>query len=128
MNGNIQMVGNAALMALPKTAFLSSRKVAPQDVMWCYDWATGVRDMEKCIMGSLAPLIRTAVCRNSSEHIHCPFPVSRESGVYYSHATTEWNDDEGEASRENKVRGRRGVRRWAGVRSSWRGDEIPRAG
>ena len=40
---DVQMIGNAALMALPKTAFLSSRKVAPQDVMRCYDWATGMR-------------------------------------------------------------------------------------
>ena len=37
------MIGNAGLMGLPKTAFLSSRKVAPQDVMRCYDWATGMR-------------------------------------------------------------------------------------
>ena len=43
MNGNIQMVGNAALMALPKVAFLSSRRVAPAAVMRCYDWATGMR-------------------------------------------------------------------------------------
>ena len=40
---NVQMIGNAGLMGLPKTAFLSSRKVAPQDVMRCYDWATGMR-------------------------------------------------------------------------------------
>ena len=43
MNDNVQMLGNAALMALPKVAFLSSRKVAPSAVMRCYDWATGMR-------------------------------------------------------------------------------------
>ncbi len=41
MNANVQMLGNAALMALPKVAFLSSRRVAPAAVMRCYDWATG---------------------------------------------------------------------------------------
>ena len=39
----IQMLGNAALMELPKIAFLSSRQVAPAAVMRCYDWATGMR-------------------------------------------------------------------------------------
>ena len=43
MNDNVQMLGNAALMALPKVAFLSSRRVAPAAVMRCYDWATGMR-------------------------------------------------------------------------------------
>ena len=43
MTDNVQMLGNAALMALPKVAFLSSRKVAPAAVMRCYDWATGMR-------------------------------------------------------------------------------------
>ena len=40
---NVQMIGNAGLMGLPKTVFLSSRKVAPAAVMRCYDWATGMR-------------------------------------------------------------------------------------
>ena len=43
MNSEIQMLGNAALMELPKIAFLSSRRVAPAAVMRCYDWATEMR-------------------------------------------------------------------------------------
>ena len=43
MTDNIQLLGNAALMALPKVAFLSSRRVAPAAVMRCYDWATEMR-------------------------------------------------------------------------------------
>ena len=43
MTDNIQMLGNTALMALPKVAFLSSRRVAPAAVMRCYDWATEMR-------------------------------------------------------------------------------------
>ena len=43
MADNVQMLGNAALMALPKVAILSSRRVAPAVVMRCYDWATEMR-------------------------------------------------------------------------------------
>ena len=43
MTVNTQMLGNAALMALPKVVFLSSRRVEPAAVMRCYDWATGLR-------------------------------------------------------------------------------------
>ena len=43
MTDNVQMLSNAALMALPKVAFLSSRRVAPAVVMRCYDWATEMR-------------------------------------------------------------------------------------
>ena len=43
MEEKFQMLGNAALMALPKVAFLSSRRVAPAAVMRCYDWAMGLR-------------------------------------------------------------------------------------
>ena len=60
---NVQMIGNAALMGLPKTAFLSSRKVAPQDVMRCYDWAIGVRDTDKCIMGGFQSALEKDVLR-----------------------------------------------------------------
>ncbi len=60
---NVQMIGNAGLMGLPKTAFLSSRKVAPQDVMRCYDWATGVRDTDKCIIGGFQSALEKDVLR-----------------------------------------------------------------
>ena len=43
LNSEIQILGNAALMALAKVAFLSSRRVAPAAVMCCYDWATEMR-------------------------------------------------------------------------------------
>ena len=43
MEENFKMLGNAALMALPKVALLSSRRVAPAAVMRCYDWATEMR-------------------------------------------------------------------------------------
>ena len=42
MTVDIQTLGNAALMGLPKVAYLSSHKVAPAAVMRCYDWATEI--------------------------------------------------------------------------------------
>ena len=58
MAPNIQMIGNAKLIEMPnKVAFLSSRKIAPDDVLRCYDWAAKVRDSDACIMsGFQSPL------------------------------------------------------------------------
>ena len=49
---------NLALLDAPKkVAFLSSRKIAPDDVLRCYDWAAKVRDSDACIMsGFQSPL------------------------------------------------------------------------
>jgi hypothetical protein len=59
LNGEIQMLGNAALMELPKTAFLSSRKVRPDAVLRCYDWAAKMRDEGRCVIGGFqSPLER----------------------------------------------------------------------
>lgn len=58
------MIGNASLLDLPdKVAFLASRRVAPQDVMRCYDWATEIRDKEKCIMGGFQSALEKDVLR-----------------------------------------------------------------
>jgi len=50
--------GNAALLDVPeKTAFLSSRRIAPADVLRCCDWASRVRDGGGCIVsGFQSPL------------------------------------------------------------------------
>lgn len=60
---NIQMIGNAMLMELPKVAFLSSRRVAPAAVMRCYDWATSVRDGGQCIIGGFQCALEKDVLR-----------------------------------------------------------------
>ena len=58
------MIGNASLLDLPdKVAFLASRRVAPQDVMRCYDWATDVRDKEQCIMSGFQSALEKDVLR-----------------------------------------------------------------
>ena len=50
--GNLQMLGNAALLELPKTAFLASRRVAPAAVLRCYDWAGEMRKAGRCVIGA----------------------------------------------------------------------------
>lgn len=47
---DIQYIGNIELLKLPKTAFLSSRKISPQSVMACYDWATQQRSAGRCVI------------------------------------------------------------------------------
>ena len=55
----IPHLGDAAIWALPKIGFLSSRKVPPAAVMKCYDWATEMRDRGACVMGGFqSPLER----------------------------------------------------------------------
>lgn len=60
----LQMIGNASLLDLPdKVAFLASRRVAPQDVMRCYDWATEARDKGQCIMSGFQSALEKDVLR-----------------------------------------------------------------
>jgi hypothetical protein len=49
--------GNETKWALPKTAFLCSRKVPAAQVLKCYDWAIAMREAGKCVMlGAHSPL------------------------------------------------------------------------
>lgn len=64
MKTALQMIGDASLLDLPdKVAFLASRRVAPQDVMRCYDWATDVRDKGRCIMSGFQSALEKDVLR-----------------------------------------------------------------
>ena len=50
--GNIGLIGSQK-----KVAFFSSRKIAPDDVLRCYDWAAKMRDSDACIVsGFQSPL------------------------------------------------------------------------
>lgn len=46
----IQYNGNIELLRLPKTAFLSSRKISSVAVLKCYDWATQQRSAGRCVI------------------------------------------------------------------------------
>lgn len=46
----IYHIGNIDILKLQKTAFLSSRNIAAQAVLACYDWATEQRKAEQCII------------------------------------------------------------------------------
>ena len=63
VNREIQMIGNAALMELPKTAFLSSRKVPPAAVMRSYDWATEMRKSGQCVVGGFQSALERDVLK-----------------------------------------------------------------
>ena len=54
----METVGNIGLLgSQKKVAFLSSRKIAPDDVLRCYDGAAKMRDSDACIMsGFQSPL------------------------------------------------------------------------
>ncbi|NLG06015.1 MAG: DNA-binding protein [Clostridia bacterium] len=43
-------LGNDKLLALPKTAFLCSRRVPARAVLKCYDWAVQKRDAGSCVI------------------------------------------------------------------------------
>ena len=49
---NMEYLGNKELMNLPKTAFLASSTIAPDEVLRCYDWATG--EHEGCVMSGFS--------------------------------------------------------------------------
>lgn len=46
----LQYIGSTDILKLPKTAFLCSRKISPQSVMACYDWATKQRSTGRCVI------------------------------------------------------------------------------
>ncbi len=52
-----QYQGNRALLERKLTAFLSSRTIATEKVMACYDWATSLNAETDCVVsGFLSPI------------------------------------------------------------------------
>ncbi len=45
-----ESLGNTALLELPKTAFLCSRKVPASVILKCYDWAIEQREKSECVI------------------------------------------------------------------------------
>lgn len=56
-------LGNKDLLDLPKTAFLSSRQIPPEQVLKCYDWATARRDAETCVISGFHSALEKDVLR-----------------------------------------------------------------
>ncbi|MBV6443659.1 MAG: DNA-binding protein [Haliscomenobacteraceae bacterium CHB4] len=53
----VSQLGNAAILDLPLTAFLCSRKVPAEAVLRCYDWAIAQREAGQCVIsGFHSPL------------------------------------------------------------------------
>ena len=58
-NDTCSLLGNEALLKREKVGFLASRRVPPEAVMRCLDWATRMRDEGTCVMsGFQSPLER----------------------------------------------------------------------
>ena len=56
-------LGNADLLTLPKTAFLSSRKISPEAVLRCCTWATAQRDAGRCVISGFHSALERDVLR-----------------------------------------------------------------
>lgn len=56
-------IGNQSLLNLPKTAFLSSRKITSNVVLKCYDWATVMRDSGVCVISGFSSKLEKDVFR-----------------------------------------------------------------
>lgn len=46
--------GNEKLMEKPKVGFLASRRVASEEVLRCYDWATKQAEMRRCVVSGFS--------------------------------------------------------------------------
>ncbi|OAV66129.1 DNA protecting protein DprA [Bacteroidales bacterium Barb6XT] len=53
--------GNIELLKLPKTAFLCSRKAPASAILKCYDWATAMREQNRCVVSGFHSLIEKDV-------------------------------------------------------------------
>lgn len=53
--------GSPALLNLPKTAFLCSRKVPAGIILKCYDWAIAQREAGNCVVGGFHSTIEKDV-------------------------------------------------------------------
>ena len=59
----VRQIGNAALMDLSKTSFLSSRKISPEAILRCYDWAIRMRDEGRCVISGFQSALEKDVLR-----------------------------------------------------------------
>ncbi len=50
----IECIGNKELWNIPKTAFLASSSIKPDDVLKCYDWATRMAKEGRCVISGFS--------------------------------------------------------------------------
>ncbi len=60
---DLTFLGDSSLLTLPKTAFLSSRRISPEAVLRCYDWATAQRDAGRCVISGFHSALERDVLR-----------------------------------------------------------------
>ena len=50
----VEYLGNQELLKLKKTAFLASSTISSETVLWCYDWATEMRNRGECVVSGFS--------------------------------------------------------------------------
>ena len=60
---SITFLGNHELLNIPKTAFLSSRRISPEAVLRCCSWATAQRDAGRCVISGFHSALERDVLR-----------------------------------------------------------------
>ena len=50
----VEYLGNRELLKLKKTAFLASNTISSETVLWCYDWATEMRNQGECVVSGFS--------------------------------------------------------------------------
>ena len=51
---DLHYLGNKNILDLPKTAFLASSSIKPDDVLKCYDWATRMAREGQCVISGFS--------------------------------------------------------------------------
>ena len=51
---DLHYLGNKNILNLPKTAFLASSSIKPDDVLKCYDWATRMAREGQCVISGFS--------------------------------------------------------------------------
>jgi len=63
MGAEYSTLGNENLLHVPKTSFLSSRKISPDAVMGAHAWAAKIRETETCVIGGFQSDLEKDVLR-----------------------------------------------------------------
>lgn len=62
MNSNkVEYLGNKELLKVPKTAFLASSTIAPDQVLGVYDWAIRMAKEEQCVISGFSSHVEQEV-------------------------------------------------------------------
>lgn len=82
--------GNEKLLEKPKVAFLASRRVASEEVLRCYDWATEQAKAQQCVVSGFSSKLEKDVLHFLLKR-NCPVIVVLARRMY-AKLPKEWRD------------------------------------